>query len=224
MKLTYSDFINKCTCKDLKIQFDLIVSIPKEYHLYAYDQQIYYETFINEEDDSSDVTDFETNYQSTSNQCIVTPVEVSNGISLAEEDIEILSNAKLIKYKLYNTGWSNSCNTSSWTLFSEQSYNPEILLGSFIMNFNNNHKVKIEINNEIILEESLQDIYDMFTSEWKTYNLYFKNFRMVKSKQQYSLILKLDDTKVSNIKIYQKRRAGSGILKLHEYFISYKDN
>jgi len=184
------------------------------YKLFAIDENIIYSMILQ---DSSDINDYEENYASSANKNI--KKETTLKVNITEESIK----QKLIKFDANFTGWSESCNSSNWTLFINRDFDPNILLCSLIINYDNNHETKIVINNETILDASIQELYNMFSSDWKNYDLSFQHFQMVRSGSQYSLFLYFDYTQISNLKIYQKKRSGSGTLYIHEYFISYKD-
>jgi hypothetical protein len=73
MKLSYSSIISTVTSKNLRLQYTTIPS--GGYYIYAWDGSQYYDSTII---DSSDITNFETNYKSSCNKKI-NPIETGTG-------------------------------------------------------------------------------------------------------------------------------------------------
>jgi hypothetical protein len=88
MLLTYTEFITISNYKTLRMQYkELTEAVRKTYYLYAYDWNEKYEVII---DDSSEVTNFETNYKNSTytNKPIIT-IENETGLwRVRNRDVE----------------------------------------------------------------------------------------------------------------------------------------
>lgn len=148
--LTYAEFKNICSSKNIGMQYqDLSQDTYKEYSLTACDSFIIYLCKINNTDHASDVSDFENNYKDNSNQTITNPVSIENG-------------NKYLKYKNDFTTKNLSCNNSTWTEFYDINFTPDDKhFDEIIIIATNNHKFKIEIDGEEIINAGINDLEDL---------------------------------------------------------------
>ena len=127
---------------------------------------------------------------------------------------------KIKKYEVNATEENLDCTTESYTLFytisivDNTNYYNEILI-----NIKNNHIIKIEIDDTPIIDAGIDDLWTILTS-----NQLMETIKLSKDQGEYCLKLDLNNiSSETNIKIYQKRRTGTGTGKLimSGYVLSY---
>lgn len=198
--MTYDEFINICEEQNLSIQYEYKADEEDKYYLlFAFNNyNKVYECQIDSIHTSTGVADFEANYK----------------------------DKVLVNYKKY-TGDSgditHSCNDSEWTEF--YSITPEgeesVLFQELMIKTSNNHKVKVTIDGEIILNASLLTIYNVIYDDCA---VDLDSIHLSYVDGIVSLVLKLNGVRGTTIKVYQQKRSGSGDLTMKGYFLAYIDD
>ena len=115
-----------------------------------------------------------------------------------------------------------TANPTTWTeMYSFDYSTRECFIMEICINSNNNHLLKIEIDDESIIEINVNDLYDKFEDTEKIMN----GLKIEKDGGNYILNLELDETNYCNsLKIYQKRRDNkTRNLSLNGILIKYKE-
>jgi hypothetical protein len=165
---------------------------------------IYFYQYILKHSDTNNKTDFDDNYKSNANKVIQQP-------------IRIIRNLK--KYKSNFTEQNLSCNDIDYTLFYTINFNKPVLFEELLITCQNDHIIKIEIDSEIILDDSIKDLWNILTDKQL-----MNSIKITKNLSEYCIKFDFNKYEATEIKIYQKRRDNkTAKIKTIGYVISYEE-
>lgn len=183
---TWNDLKNQITIKNLPYSHVADDRDSSNIWVWATDGPIVLRTYLLA--DSSDKTDFDNNYLAKSNTKPIT------------------------KYRIIKNTITLSCNTSTWVEFYSYTFTNTSKFIELWVILNNNHQIKIELDNVSIFEGKIENMENLGTSM----SAYIKY-----ESSPYRISLLFNKHFGNTIKIYQKHNTGTGNLTIYGYNIIY---
>ena len=212
IKLTYNEYkshVLDSVTKDLQYQHIITSTGGHRYFfLFAPDgDSLLYVSNINEATSTglADVIDYETNYASHANEQI-------------KDDCY-----RSFKFGKKFTGTSGdntkSCNDSNWTKFYEIDFDSENkFFSELVYKCDNLDHLAIGIDNVIVLEATINALKKVIVDDD---GIIMKDIDVSYVNNISTIYIDLNNQRGSNIKIYQKKRTGTGDLTAKGYLLSY---
>jgi hypothetical protein len=149
------------------------------------------------------------------------------GLSSGVIDVRINQAPGKRTYQRYLTDFTTAsidCNSDTYTLVKSYIFDAsKFQLDSMLVKISNNHFLKIEIDDIIIFNESIDSFRTTMDDYFDKGNSTIIPCNIIEH-QGFYMDLKLGSIYANSLKIYQKRRSGTGYLTIDGVIIVYKED